>query len=159
MRHGHADFRDQFAQLLGNRRQILDPRADIEGLAAAILLAQQGLADRDGVERRDEGAHRQSVDRRRGDQAHVTHAGQGELQRARDRRRGERQDMHIGPQFLQALLVADAEMLLLVDDQQPEILELDALGQQRMRAHHDVDRAVGDSGFRFLGFLRADQAR
>ena len=121
--------------------QVLDARADIEALAAAILLAQHRLADRDAVERRHEGAHRQAIDRRRGDQAHVAHAGQRQLQGARDRRRGQRQHMDVGAQLLQPLLVRDAEMLLLVDDQQAEILELDALGQQRMGADDDVDRA------------------
>ena len=143
MRHGHAGSpapaRAARSATVG---QVLDARADIEALAAAILLAQQRLADGDGVERRDEGAHGQAIDRRRGDQAHVAHAGQRQLQGARDRRRGQRQHMDVGAQLLQPLLVGDAEMLLLVDDQQAEILELDALGQQRMRADDDVDRAV-----------------
>ena len=102
MRHGHADLRHQLAQLDRDRRQVLDARADIEGLAAAILLAQQRLADGDAVERRDEGAHGQAIDRRRGDQAHVAHAGQRELQRARDRRRRQRQHMDVGAQLLPA---------------------------------------------------------
>src|SRR6185437_11684443 len=100
------------ADLLGDGGEILDARADIEALAAAILLAQQRLADRDSVERRDEGADRQAIDRRRGDDAHVAHAGQGELQGARDRSGGEREDMDVGAQLLRSLLVADAEMLL-----------------------------------------------
>ena len=50
--------------------------------------------------------------------------------------------MDVGAQLLQPLLVGDAEMLLLVDDQQAEVLELDALGQQRVGADHDVDRAL-----------------
>jgi hypothetical protein len=37
----------------------LDARHDVEALAAAIALAQQRLADRQRIERRDEGAHRQ----------------------------------------------------------------------------------------------------
>ena len=53
--------------------------------------------------------------------------------------------MHFGAQLLQPLLVRDAEMLLLVDDDQAEILELDGLAEQRMRADDDVDRAVGDA--------------
>ena len=68
-----------------------------------------------------------------------------ELQRARDRRRGQRQHVHLGAQLLELLLVGDAEMLLLVDDQQPEVLELDALAEQRVGADDDVDRAVGDA--------------
>ena len=63
------------------------------------------------------------------------------LQRARDRRRGQRQHMHVLAQLLQALLVLHAEMLLLVDDQQAEIGELDALGEQRVGADDDIDVA------------------
>ncbi len=47
-------------------------------------------------------------------------------------------------------LCADAEMLLLVDDDKPEILERDVLGEQRMRADHDIDLAV----FQLLARLR-----
>ena len=101
--------------------EILDPRHDIERLAAAIALAQQRLADHQGIVRRHEGTHREAVDRRRSNDRKLAHASQRQLQRARDRRRGQRQHMHLGAELLQPLLVADAEMLLLVDDQQAEI--------------------------------------
>ncbi len=51
--------------------------------------------------------------------------------------------MHVGLELLQLLLLRDAEMLLLVDDQQPEMGEADILGQQRVGADDDVDPAVG----------------
>ncbi len=60
--------------------EVLDARADIERLAAAIAFAQQRLAHDQRIERRHEGAHRQAVDRRRGDDREVAHAGQRELQ-------------------------------------------------------------------------------
>jgi len=43
--------------------------------------------------------------------------------RARDRRRRQRQHVHHRPQPFQLLLVFDAEALLLVDHDQPQILE------------------------------------
>jgi hypothetical protein len=61
--------------------------------------------------------------------------------------------VHLGAQVLQLLLVRDAEMLLLVNDQQAKVLELDRLAEQRMRADHDVDRAVGEP-LLHLGKLR-----
>ena len=137
---GHVLVEERFG--LG---QILDARADIEGLAAAIALAQQRLAHHDRIERRDEGAHRQAVDRRRGDDRHFAHAGERQLQRARDRRRGQRQHVHLGAQLLELLLVGDAEMLLLVDDDEAEVLELDRLAEERVGADDDVDLAVGDA--------------
>ena len=65
-----------------------------------------------------------------------------QLQRARDRRRRQRQHVHVLAQLLQALLVGDAEVLLLVDDEQAEAVEGDRLAEQRMRADDDVDRAA-----------------
>ena len=53
--------------------------------------------------------------------------GQRHLQRARDRRRGQRQHVDVGAQLLQPLLVLDAEVLLLVDDEQAEVAEPDLL--------------------------------
>ena len=50
------------------RPQILDARHDAEHLAAAESFALDRLADHHAVERHDEGAHREPIDRRRGDQ-------------------------------------------------------------------------------------------
>jgi len=47
MRHGHADLGHQLAQLGRDRGEIFYARADIEALPAAILFAQQRLADGD----------------------------------------------------------------------------------------------------------------
>ena len=62
-------------------------------------------------------------------------------------------------QLLQALLVRDAEMLLLVDDDEAEILEDDRLAEQRVGADDDVDRALGEALLRFALLGGADHAR
>ncbi len=46
--------------------------------------------------------------------------------------------------FLQPLLVLDAEALLFVDDHEAEILPLDVLREQPMRADHQIDFALRD---------------
>ena len=46
-------------------------------------------------------------------------------------------------ELLEPLLGGHAEPLLLVDDDEPEVLEPDVLAEQPMRADDDVDRAVG----------------
>ena len=156
---------DEFAlgRVLAQERrrfvEVLDARADIERLAAAIALAQQRLAHDQRVERRDEGAHREPVDRRRRDDRQLAHAGHRQLQRARDRRRRQRQHMHFGAQLLQPLLVADAEMLLLVDDDEAEVLEAHGLAEHRVGADDDVDRALGEALLRLALLGRADHAR
>ncbi len=63
------------------------------------------------------------------------------LQRARDRRRGQRQHVDLRAQLLEPLLVGDAEALLLVDDEQAEVLEAHVARQQPVRADDDVDLA------------------
>ena len=49
--------------------------------------------------------------------------------------------MNFGAQFLQSLLVLDAKMLLLVDDDESQILELHLLAQDGMRADDDIHLA------------------
>ena len=85
--------------------EIGDARHDIEALPAAIVLAQQRLADGQRIERRHVGAHGEAIDRRRGDERKIAHARERQLQRARDGRRGQRQHMDVGLQALQPLLV------------------------------------------------------
>jgi hypothetical protein len=50
--------------------------------------------------------------------------------------------VHFRAQRLEALLVGNAEMLLLVNDDQPEVAEADRLAKKRMRADHDIDIAA-----------------
>ena len=79
----------------------------------------------------DEGADRQPVGGRRGDDRDLAQPAHRHLQRARDRRRGQRQHVDLRAQLLEPLLVGDAEALLLVDDQQAEVLEAHVARQQR----------------------------
>jgi hypothetical protein len=47
--------------------------------------------------------------------------------------------MDLGAELLQPLFMADAEMLLLIDDQETKIPEFDGFAEQRVGADHDVD--------------------
>ncbi len=67
--------------------------------------------------------------------------------------------MHLRAQLLQALLVADAKMLLLVDDQQAKVAELDRLAEQRVGADDDVDAALGEVLLDLVELLGRDQPR
>ena len=109
--------------------EVLDPRRHVKRLAAAIAFAQQRLADHQRIVRRHKRAHREPIDRGRGNDREVAHAGQRQLQRARDRRRAQRQHMDLGAELFEPLLVADAKMLLLVDDQQAEVAEFDRFSE------------------------------
>ena len=64
----------------------------------------------------DVGVDRAAALGRRLDHGDVAQAGERHLQRARDRRRRQRQHVDAQPQLAQQLLLLDAEALLLVDD-------------------------------------------
>ena len=114
-------------------------------LAAALELAQHRLADHAVALGAHEGLDGQPALRRGGDDAEVAQALERHAQRARDRRGGQRQHVDLGAQRLHGFLVAHAEAVLLVDDQQAQVLEAGVLAQQLVGADHDVDRAVGQA--------------
>ena len=58
------------------------------------------------------------------DDGHVAEAHERHVQRARDGRGRHGEDVDGGAHLLQAFLVADAEALLFIDDEQAEVLEL-----------------------------------
>lgn len=75
-----------------------------------------------------------------------------------DRRGGQRQRVDFGSQLAQLLLGRHAELLLLVDHEQTEVLELDALAQYLVRADQDVDFAAFDLFENLARLLRAFEA-
>lgn len=70
-----------------------------------------------------------------------------------------REHVHRLFHVLDAFLVAHAEALLLIDDEQAQVFELHIFGQQPVRADDDVDFAVLEPAQRLLLFLgRAEAA-
>ena len=144
----HLAVRDddaRFGKLLLQPRRLPvdrgDPVVDPEHLALAQQLALHGAHREALVVAADVGEHRLAVLGRGVDRAHLADARERHLQRARDRRRRHREHVDAGAELLQPLLVRDAEPLLLVDDQQPEVLERHVLAEQPVRADHHVDLA------------------
>ena len=135
--------------MVGDRLDGLDAVVDEEDLAAAIELAANASSISAVVPRLDEREHGRAVARRRLHERHVAQPGERQVQRARDRRRGEREHVGREPQLLEPLLVLHAEAVLLVDDDQPEVREDHVGTEQAMRADDDVD----------LAFARARRAR
>ncbi len=127
-------------------------------LATAQQLTQQRLLHGAVVVLHDEGAHRQAARRRRGDDRQVAHAGHCHVQRARDRRGGQGEDVDLAAQGLQLLLLAHAKAVLFVDDGQAQVLETHIVLQQLVGADEDVDLAfgqVGGGGGHLFGRLEA----
>ena len=140
---GDADVRfgHQRMDLVGDGRDVLHAIVHVEHLAAAQQFAAHRRGDLRVLVGSHIGQHRQPVFGRGGQRGHFADAGHGHLQRARDRRRGQGQHVHIGAQCLQRFLVFHAETLLLVDDDEPQILERDLGVQQFVRADDHVHRA------------------
>ena len=159
MRDDIFDFGYPVAQELFYIRQVLDPWHDEEALPAAIMFAQQRFAQYHGIPRGNIGADREAIDRRGLDDAEFAQPRHRHLQRARDRRCGERQHMDVGLELFQPLLVDDAETLFLVDDDEAEIFELDRFGDHRMGADDNVDMAACEAVARLLRFGGRDEAR
>ncbi len=159
VRDGDARRGHELLQVLRLLVEPVDAVVDVEALAAARELARHRLADDLVVPPRDDGAHGAAIDRRRRDEREIAQAGDGHLQRARDGRRGQRQDVDLRADLLDALLVRDAEALLLVDDEQAQVLEVHVLREQAVRADDDVDLAVLEADERLLLLLLGLEAR
>ena len=136
---GDPRFRDDRGQLFGPFADGLHPVMDEEDLPAAAQLPQDRLADQLLGEAGHEGLDRQPVHRRGIDDGEVADTHHGHVKGARNGGGGQGHDIHHGPERLQSLLVLDAETLLLVDDQKPQILEGHILLQHAVGADDDVD--------------------
>src|SRR5207245_4501726 len=80
-------------------------------------------------------------------------------QRPRDRRRGQRQDVHRLLDRLDRLLVADAEALLLVDDEEPQVAEAHVPRKQAVGADQNVEAPLRRRLESRLLLLRRSEAR
>ena len=137
-----ARLRNEFRQLFLDLADVLDAVVNEIHLAAALDLAQAGLAHDDVVPFRDEGLDGQALRGRCRDQRHLAEAAERHVQRARDWRRGESQHVDLAPQRANRLLVPNAETVFLVDDHEPDVLEVLRVLQEAVRADDDVDGAV-----------------
>ncbi len=141
MGHRDAGLRHELAQADGGRLDRPHAVVDPEDLPLTQQLAPDRF-DRDPlVVLADVGEDRLAVGRRRLQQREVADPDERHLQRARDRRGGERDDVDVHLQLLHRLLVLHSEALLLVDDEQAEVLERDVVGEQAVGADHAVDLA------------------
>ena len=115
---------------------------DEENLAFTQQLPADRLCDSALVVLADIGQYRAPFGRRSCDQGQVTQAGERHFQGPGYGGGGHRKDVYVRAQLLDHFLVGDAEALFLVDDEQPEILELDFASEQLVSSDHDVDRTV-----------------
>ena len=135
----------EIAQVGGHALDVVHPVVDVEDLALAQQLAADRLGDGALVVLAHVGEDRLALRRRGRDERQVPDAGQAHLQRPRDRAGRQGQHVDAVGELLDGLLVGDPEALLLVDHEQPELLEARRPAEQAVGADHDVDRPVGQA--------------
>ena len=155
----HARLGHQLRDVGGDGGDRVDAVMHVEDLAVAQELASDRGADLGVRVGADEGQDGLAFLGRGLENRHLADAGDRHLEGTRDRRGGHRQDVHVGAQSLERLLVLDTEALLLVDDDEAELLERNRAGQQRVGADDQVDFARGQPSLDLLGFLRGREAR
>src|SRR5713226_8965245 len=89
----------------------------------------------------DHRLHGQSVERRGLNRGHVFYAYKRKVERARNRRGGERQDVDKFEELFEFFFMENAEALLLVDDDEAEIFKKDIAGDEPVCANDDIDAA------------------
>ena len=159
VRDEEAKRRAQLLELLGDLVDRLDPVVQVERLPLPFVLALERLPDQVFVVFGHGRADRPATLRRRLDDRDVAEAGERHVQRARDRRRAQRQHVDLEPERPQQLLLRDAEALLLVEDDEAELLRDHVAGQDAVRADQNLDLAGLEVGQHLFDVLRRAEAR
>src|SRR5690606_2164320 len=97
--------------------------------------------------------------RGRANERHVSDSEEGHLQCPRNRRGGQSQAVHIGLHVLDLFLVANAEAVFFVDDEESQVLEFYLFREELVRTDDDVYSAHSEFGRNFIGFLITLEAR
>ena len=139
MTDGNARFRHQLRQPLGGFLDVFHVIIEVVNLAAAQYLTQDRLADHQRVIFADEGFDRQTAGGRSGNDRQIAHTAHRHIQRTRNRRGGQGQDIDVGAHRLDALFMAHAEAVLFINNQQAEIAQLNVRLQQFMGADKNID--------------------
>ncbi len=147
-----AGLGNQLRQTACGMLDRVDPVMHEEDLSVAQQLSTYCGGDHLLFELTNVGHHGMTVLGGRVHDRHVADAGHRHLERPGDRRCRKRQHVHARAQRLQLLLLLDAEALLLVDDDQPEVREGDVGLKQPVRPHDDIDLADRQIGNDLLCF-------
>ena len=150
---GDPGLRHQFLHLFRHIRDRGHMIVDKIDLSVPGQLSADRLPDGLLIVLHDKGLDRKPVLRRFLQDAHIPDPGEAHVERARDRRGRQRQNVHFLAQLLDLLLMGDAEALLLVHDQQAQVFKGDILRQEPVGSDHDINSAVPETlhGFRLLG--------
>ena len=135
---GHDSLRHQLLQRGRHISYIVDPVIHIINLAAPGQLPDNGLPYHLLIILTYKRLDRQPVVGRLLQHAHIPDAHQRHMEGSGDRRRRQRQHIHIVLDFLDFFLVGHPETLFLIDDQKPQILELDIRRKDAVRPDNNI---------------------
>ena len=138
VRDEHARRGRQLAHVLGRLVDGLHAVVQVEDLALAGELLLDGDAHQVVAVLADVGADLVAAARRRLDDGDVADAAERHLQGARDRRGREAHHVDLQLEVAQQLLLAHAEALLLVDDDQAQVLGTHVGAEQPVRPDEHV---------------------
>ena len=136
--HGDSSLGEKLLQSVRAGEYALDAVVYVVDLSASAELAHYRLHDRADVVLDDIGLHGVSVLRRLLEHRHIAYAAHRHIERARDRCRGQHEDVHAREALLELFLVSHAEALLLVDYGKSEVLELHAFLYYLVSADEEV---------------------
>ena len=134
---------DQLLEVPRHIRNVVDSVVDIIHLPAAGEFSLDGLPHHLVIV-----FHHISLDRHTVlwsllQHAHIPDPDQAHMQGSRDRSGSQCQDVDIFSQFFDLLLMRYSEPLLLVNDQQPQVLEAHVLSRgQAVGADHDIRQTL-----------------
>ena len=142
MSDGDTGLGHHLAYLGGGVFDVHHPVVHEEDLAFAQQLAANGFGDGTIALLADVGQDWLAFRWRGLQQGHVTNACETHLQGSWHRRCGEGQDVDVGLERLDRLLVLHTEALLFVHDEQPQVFELQLGVEHSVGADQHVDLAV-----------------
>ena len=144
--HHHPDLRpQQFLDAGGGEVDGLHPVVEVVDLTAPGQFLPHGVLQDPPVMLQHISLHRLTVGWRLLNGRHIPQAGEGHVQRPGDGGGRQGQHIHLTAHLLEPLLVGHAEALLLVDDQQPQVLELHIFLQELVGADQQVQTAGAGS--------------
>ena len=158
VRHANLHVRNQAVQDVVDGREFLHFVVQEEDLAAPVEFIIDDALDFLLVEENDFRLDGNAVGRRGVDNAQVARSQQGELQRSRNRSCGQRKGIHRSFEGTEFFFRGHAEFLLLINNQQAQVLEIEFLAKDLVRAYQDIDLTRGKALFDVIDFFCRPQA-
>ena len=154
MSDADGDAGHESTQAGGNGRKAFDTVMDIIDTAAAADFPFQCFLHHAVVVFGHIGLDGEPVLRGRLDDAHVPAFDKGHMERPGNRRRRQSQHIDAGAPLLHLFLLRHTEALLLIDDEEPKILEMDVRLKDPVGPDQDIELPVRELLQDFLLFLR-----